>query len=45
MELRDLGARVRLHADDGYDLGVVHVPAPVELRDVDALPDGSLVQT
>lgn len=34
MELRDLGARVRLHARDGDDLGVVHAPAPIEPGDL-----------
>ena len=39
-DLRDLGARVRLHAADGGDLGVAHTPAPVELGDVVTSADG-----
>jgi hypothetical protein len=34
VNLRELGARVRLHAADGDDLGLAYAPAPVELGDV-----------
>jgi hypothetical protein len=41
MELRDLGAQVRLFGADGVDLGLAHVPAPVERDDIVMLGDGS----
>jgi hypothetical protein len=33
MELRELGARARVHDADGEDLGVVHLPWPVDPTD------------
>jgi hypothetical protein len=41
MNLRELGARVRLHAADGDDLGIAHAPAPVDVGEMLALADGS----
>jgi hypothetical protein len=41
VELRDLGARVHLYAEDGDYLGVTHAPRPVEPGDTLAL-DGCL---
>ena len=32
--LRDLGARVHLFSQDGYDLGFCHLPWPVSAGDV-----------
>jgi hypothetical protein len=36
----DFGARVRLFDTDGTDLGCAHVPGPVGLGDLIALPHG-----
>jgi hypothetical protein len=42
MNLRQLGARVRLYDEDGGDLGFAHAPRPVLKGDVLSLADGSL---
>jgi hypothetical protein len=42
MNLRELGARVRLHAVDGDDLGIAQAPAPIELGDVLGSANGRL---
>ena len=37
-----MGVHVRLTDTDGEDLGFAHAPAPVDLGDVLALPNGSI---
>jgi hypothetical protein len=39
--LRDLGARARVHAEDGDDLGICDLPRPVALGDLAALEEGT----
>ena len=39
INLRQLGARTLLYGEDGEDLGVCHLPMPVEAGDLAAVDD------
>jgi hypothetical protein len=43
VNLRQLGARTHLYAEDGTDLGYCHLPLPVEAGDLAAV-DGAIFQ-